>query len=172
MDANDKSTLLAHLEHGPQALAAAMEGVTEEMAARVPNAGAWSLLGCVEHVAIVEQYLFARLAEAQPSPDPVGHRGREARILARGPDRTTKVAAPENAHPTGRYNTLSEAWESFLKARSATILFVESNTADLRALATTHPVIGPVNAFEMLLMIAIHPLRHAHQIEEIKASFS
>jgi hypothetical protein len=35
---------------------------------------------------------------------------------------------------------------------------------------TTHPLLGPANCYEMLLMMALHPLRHVGQIEEIKAA--
>jgi hypothetical protein len=35
---------------------------------------------------------------------------------------------------------------------------------------TTHPLIPVVNCYEMLLMMAAHPLRHAKQIEEIRAA--
>ena len=34
------------------------------------------------------------------------------------------------------------------------------------------PIIGTVNCFETLLMIAAHPLRHANQIEEIRAALA
>jgi ribosomal protein S18 acetylase RimI-like enzyme len=34
-----------------------------------------------------------------------------------------------------------------------------------------HPIAGLVNGYEMLLMIAVHPLRHAQQIDEIRAAF-
>jgi hypothetical protein len=36
----------------------------------------------------------------------------------------------------------------------------------------THPIVGILNGYELLLMIAIHPLRHAQQIDEVRSSFS
>ena len=39
----------------------------------------------------------------------------------------------------------------------------------LRSKLTSHPIIGSINCHEALLMIVVHPHRHAKQIEEIKA---
>jgi hypothetical protein len=38
---------------------------------------------------------------------------------------------------------------------------------DLRRELTSHPLIGVVNCYEILLMMAVHLHRHARQIEEI-----
>jgi hypothetical protein len=50
------------------------------------------------------------------------------------------------------------------------VQFAETCQEDLRCKITSHPIIGKVNCYEMLLMIAVHPHRHAKQIEEIKAA--
>jgi hypothetical protein len=64
------------------------------------------------------------------------------------------------------------ALEAFLASRQRTVEFVESCQEDLRAKLTTHPIIGPVNCYEMLLMIAVHPHRHAQQIAELRAGLA
>ena len=142
-------------------------GLNEDLAVRAPEHGRWSVLECVEHLVLVEDYLLAQIISAQnnasqPSDAPVGSRMRENSILKRGADRSRALEAPEVARPTGRFPTLAEAIEAFVKSRDQTI---HSRTAH-------HPLIGPVNCYETLLIMAIHPHRHAQQIREIRDTVS
>jgi uncharacterized damage-inducible protein DinB len=172
MDAPDKARLLADLEAGRSALIAALTGVSEDRASRNPSPEKWSILQCVEHLAIVEDNLLSRITAAQPSDAPPMDPRRETLIVARALDRTRPRQAPEVALPTGRFPTLSAALQHFLAGRERTLRFVEQCTDDLRRRRTTHPVIGEVTCHEVLLLIATHPLRHVQQIEEIKAAVS
>lgn len=168
MDAHAKQDLLESLERGRQALLDALDGVTEDQAARVPEPGRWSVRDCMEHLLLVENYLFRQIATSQPSETPVGSRAREARILQRGADRAKRLEAPEVARPTGRFPTLSEAVNAFLASRNETIRYVQALTEDPRLQTAHHPLIGPVNCYETLLIMAIHPHRHVQQIREIR----
>ena len=166
----DRQAILASLEKGSAELRAALEGVTEELAARVPGAGRWSILQCVEHLATVEDYLISLIAKAQRADAPTVNLQREAMILARGADRTNKRESPAAALPQGRFTSLREARESFEAFRARTILFAYTNEEDLRSKIAVHPLMGPLNCHEILLLMAVHPARHARQIEEIKAA--
>jgi uncharacterized damage-inducible protein DinB len=170
MDPNERQIILADLHTGRSNLIAVLSSVTEDQAARIPSPGSWSVLQCVEHLAVAEKNLFSRLSAAQPSDTSTLNPRRETLLVTRGLDRTRKRQAPEAAIPTGRFPTLSAALQHFLENRDHTILFVEQCTADLRCRQTSHPLIGVVNCHELLLLIAVHPLRHIQQIEEIKAA--
>ena len=124
----------------------------------------------IEHVAVEEDYLLSQIAAATRYPAPMDHKERESKILERGIDRTRKIPSPDVARPIGRFHTLSEAVEYFLVSRQRTIDFVENCSEDLRALLTDHPVIGKVNVYEMLLMMSVHPHRHAKQIDEVRST--
>jgi uncharacterized damage-inducible protein DinB len=170
MTEQDKQVILASLEKGSAELYAALEGVTEELAERVPGVGGWSVLQCVEHVATVEAVLFSLIQGAQPADGATVHAQREAMILARGADRTNKRESPEAALPQGRFATLQEALKSFQASRARTVEFIRANEEDLRARVAVHPLMGPLNCHEFLLLMAVHPARHARQIEEIQQS--
>jgi hypothetical protein len=170
MEAQDKENILADLQSGRKALLAALTGMTEDAAARIPSAGKWSVLECVEHVAASEDYLFSQIIQSQPSDGPMLNKSREALILTRGLDRTVAVSSPEVGRPAGRFATLSEAVQHFFESRDRTIRFVEDCLEDLRSKRTTHPLVGAVNCHEMLLIMAVHPHRHVKQIEEIRAA--
>jgi hypothetical protein len=100
----------------------------------------------------------------------VGSRLRENNILKRGADRTRTFEAPEVARPTGRFPTLSEALKTFASSRDRTIAYVQSLQEDPRMRTAHHPLIGDVNCYETLLIMAIHPHRHVQQIQEIRAA--
>ncbi len=169
MDTAEKRKMLDDLERGAQALREALRGIGEDQAALRPGTDRWSVLDCVEHLAVVEESLLGRLEAAVFSPEPVGTTQREARIVERAGDRSRPVSAPEGARPRGRFATLAEALKHFEDVRQRTVRYVEDSQQDLRRQATTHPLIGAVNCHETLLMMAFHPVRHALQIAEIRA---
>jgi hypothetical protein len=172
MDARDKQEILESLESGRDALLAALDGLTEDVATRAPRPGKWSVLECVEHLFLAEEFLLEQIAVAQPSEVPVGSRAREARILQRGTDRTSRLEAPETARPTGRFPTLAAALRSFVEVHDRTVRHVRELEEDPRMLTANHPLIGRVNCYEMFLIIAIHPHRHAAQIREAREAIS
>ena len=170
MTEQERHEILASLEQGPTALRKALEGVTEEMAARAPAPGSWSILGCVEHLVISEEYLFRQIIESAHADAPLINEKREAAIPVRGLDRSERMESPPEGCPSGQFVTLQEAVERFHANRERTINFVRGNTEDLRSRITSHPIMGTVNCHEMLLSIAVHSLRHIKQIEEAKAA--
>jgi len=130
--------------------------------------GRWSVVECVEHVVMGEEVMFASLSTAAVAA-PARNESRERAILERGGNRERRVAAPLSTLPAARFASLAEAWRHFFAARARTQRFVRDCPRDLRALAATHPIFGPLNGYELLLLMAVHPLRHAYQIREIRA---
>ena len=167
---SEYETLLSELVSGEAVLRHALVGVDPRDVARRPASDRWSILECVEHVAIAEAYLYGQLEAAEPAATPIVHPGRERRIRQRGADRSVRVPAPKVAEPTGRYTTVDDALAAFIACRAQTTAYASERTNDLRTLVTTHPIIGLVNLYEMLLLMAVHPRRHAAQIDEIKQS--
>jgi hypothetical protein len=166
-----KRELVDRLQTGRDALIATLDGVDEPLAAQKPAPDAWSILECVEHVAVVEQLLLSRLTSAVRAETSHENRMREAMIAARGADRSRPIESPETARPRNRFGSLREALAAFDSARGETLRFLDGFSGDLRFCVTDHPVIpGPVNCFEILLLSSIHPARHAKQIAEVRSS--
>jgi hypothetical protein len=171
MTAEEKREVLGQLQAGRTALGAALEGVDEEMAARKPADGGWSIAECVEHVSVSERYLYSRLTCAERAEQRAENHVREARILVRGVDRSRRVECPADGLPVGRFGSLREALADFDAARAETVRFVEEFEDDPRCWMTDHPVIpGPVNVVEIWLTMAVHVARHAKQIVEIRGA--
>jgi len=167
MKVDEKREIIAGLEIGRKTLVEAICGATEVAAHRKPDAGRWSILECMEHIAIAEEHMFGLITSASRVDTPQINKSRESLIRKRGADRSRKIEAPDVAKPIGRFLTLDDATQNFLDSRRRTMDFVEKCETDLRAMLATHPVAGPVNCYEMLLIMSAHPLRHADQIAEI-----
>ena len=161
MEVDEKREIIAGLETGRETLVHAIRGITEEAAHRKPDAGRWSILECMEHIAIAEDHMFGLITSASRADTPQLNKGREALIRKRGADRSRKVEAPDVAKPFGRFHTLDDATQNFIDSRRRTMNFVEECDTDLRAMLATHPVVGPVNCYELILIMSAHPLRHA-----------
>jgi hypothetical protein len=173
MTEQEELGVIDSLEKGPVALLQALSGVTEDLSQRAPGPEKWSILECVEHVALSEDYLFSRILAADRADSPLLDEAREARIVARGVDRSRPAKAPEVACPRGTFATLQDAIEHFLAIRVRTLQFARDHARDdLRCRITSAPPFGAVNSYEVLLLMAAHLFRHAKQIEEIKAAFN
>src|SRR5580704_19313857 len=68
MDPVEKRKMLDDLERGSQALRDALRGIGEEQAAWRPGPDRWSVLDCVEHLAVVEEYLLGQLEATSHRP--------------------------------------------------------------------------------------------------------
>ena len=165
----EREEVLRMLQEGMDALSEALSGIEESVVKRRPREDSWSVLECVEHIALVEWGLLPRLREAKDCGESREDRAREAKFQALALNRERRIEAPEIALPGSGSTTLAEALEELNSARRATIRFVEEFRGDLRWWVTVHPLITrPVNCHEMLLLIAMHPKRHAMQIAEIR----
>jgi uncharacterized damage-inducible protein DinB len=169
----EKQELLRALKEGQDALRASLDGVDDALAKRKPASGGWSILECVEHVAVAERFLLSRLTGASRCEQPPENQAREKHIAARAADRSRPIESPEVGRPAGRFDSLGEALGDFDRARAETVRFVEEFADELRFRLTDHPLIpGPVNCMEILLLVTAHPVRHAKQVAEIRASLA
>ncbi len=169
MSGADRQEILRVLQEGADALAEALKDVDEARAGRRPRPESWSALECVEHLTLTERALLSRLREARPSDSSHEDRAREAKFRDLALNRSRRIEAPEPVIPKGRAKDLAQAMEEFNATRRDTVRFVEEFPGDLRWWLTVHPLITrPVNCYEMLLLVAMHPKRHALQIEEAR----
>jgi uncharacterized damage-inducible protein DinB len=162
--------LIEALEQSRRELHEAASDVPEAKAGAKPGDGRWSVLDCVEHVAIVEERFWGRL-DAAPRLDSVTiDKRKEADLASRVPDRTARAEAPEAVRPTGRFASLAEALEKFDSARARTIEFARNRGGDVYWLSLEHPRFGPLNGGEYIVLVAGHSRRHAAQIREVKSA--
>jgi hypothetical protein len=170
MAPQERIEIVQNLERSREEFLAALAGLSEAQAKARPEPERWSVLECVEHVAFVEDRFYAWLESAKKLDTPRRDREKELTLMAKVPDRTVRVKAPEAVVPIGRLATLDEAIEQFKSRRARSIQFAEDRCDDLYSLAAEHPRFGPVNGVELLIITAGHSRRHAEQIREARAA--
>lgn len=170
-----EDTLVAALEQSQRRVEAAVAGLSEKDAARIPGPEKWPVLYVVEHLAVAEELLLAQVKHTVLTPaakvdsyDPASARKTDEAIRTRFPDRSQKVKAPAAFVPTGRFATLKEALAAFQQRRAETLRLARNPPGDLRLYRAMHPVGAPLDGHQWLLAIAGHTLRHAAQIDEIR----
>ena len=149
----------------------AVKGISEAQFNFKPGPDRWSVAEILEHISIVEDVVLngvrARLEKAAPPTADHDAKQVDAMVLAKVPDRTTKVQAPPQLAPAGR-TTPAATLEHFLASRQQVVNWLKSD-ADLRGHAVDHPVLGQLDGYEWILAAAGHSERHTKQILEVKA---
>ena len=151
-----------------------LHGLTDEACSLKPAPDVWSITEILEHLTILERripaLLESRMAGAAPGNENVDEL-KDSHLFEGVVARGTKVAAPEHVQPTGRFSSCNEALTAFDSARQDTIAYVRTEPPYLRGRAFPHPIFGPLDGFQWLLVLGAHTKRHTLQIEEIKATF-
>ncbi len=168
MTDSERALVKEQLSAGREALLAAVEGLSEAQAGFKPSPEAWSILECLEHVAVAERQMLNMIQGAGEGGRPSAP-DRDLAFAASARDRSRKFVAPDPAKPRGRYATLEEARRKFIEYRERTVAFVERCSDNLRTRNVLHPIAGQIDAYRCLLLIAAHPSRHAAQILEVRA---
>lgn len=156
------------------------EGVARlslEQAASRANAGAWSVSEIVEHVCIVEHQIARLLSKLLSKAEERGEQARaDGRIetLRFEPviERSAreKYNAPESARPSGN-QTIADSLALMDKSHAAILeLRPRMEATNLCGVAYPHPVFGPFDSYQWLVLIGFHEGRHLKQIEATLAA--
>lgn len=134
----------------------------------------WSVAEVAEHIAVSESTLFGlvqqRIMQSPPAPEKREQvKGKDQLILEKMPDRSHKAQAPEFLRPTSRWATEADLTKAFEDSRKTTMDYIRTTNDDLRDHFFDHPVFGPLDGYQWLLLISAHSARHTAQIEEVKA---
>lgn len=174
ISADEQIVLINHLRKTSKELHAAVKGLTPAQFTFKAAPDKWSVADCLEHIATSEDFIRKIVTDtALKSPaktEGVAERkANDAKLLAMLADRTHKAQAPEPLKPSNKFATPQAALAHFDKERKATIGFVKTTTADLRAHTAPHPLFKEADAYQWLLLVAGHSGRHTAQILEVKA---
>lgn len=169
MTDSEKEFATKQLLEGRDAVLRATSGLTDAQLRFKPRPEDWSVADCVEHLAVTEDLMFALVAKGTANPagvplDPA----KDGRMVAAIMDRSRKVTAPTGVQPHGHFASTAAATAHFIESRERALAYASGCTQDLRRLFTPHPLLGEIDCYKCLLLLALHPARHAAQIEEIK----
>jgi len=178
-DANITAAERAHaiqlLQDSQKEFLSLVEGLSEEQWNYKAAPDRWSVGETAEHIVLAEGGLFGgvqRAVAAPPNPDwETKTRGKTEFIEKVMVDRSHKAQAPEAIVPHGKLSH-EEVIQRYKMVRAKTLKFAEETEVALKEHTADHPfpVFGTLNAYQWLIYIPLHNMRHNQQIAEVKAS--
>jgi uncharacterized damage-inducible protein DinB len=175
MTGDERTRLTEWLEESRRQFLRSIEDVTPEQWTWRPAADRWSLGETAEHIVLSEGRLFSCVQRALAEPANADWenctRGKTELIEHVMAPRLGRAKAPDGVVPSSSL-TLQQTRQRFDRQRAEIAAFVETTQLPLRAHTLEHPmpVFGILNAWQWLIYVPLHTMRHCKQIEEIKAT--
>jgi hypothetical protein len=171
----ERQKIVDLLNESKKEFLAAVTNLSDEQWKWKPAPARWSVAECAEHIVLSEGALFGKAQDALKNPpDPdweTKTKGKTELILDVMAARKGRAQAPEEIVPAGKMKR-AEIMTKFAEVRARTLKAVETLDAPLKAHLAPHPFqfFNPLNAYQWLLYIPLHNMRHDKQIEEVKAT--
>ncbi|MFZ1917309.1 MAG: DinB family protein [Terriglobales bacterium] len=174
LSAEERDAALKSLQATHDAFLKSIAGLSDKQWRFKPAPDRWSVAEVSEHIAVSESMIFGyvqkQIVTSAATPEKRAEvKVTDQQILTLVPDRSHKAQAPEFLKPTNRWATREELIRSFEDSRKATMDYVRTTNDDLRDHFGPHPLLGPMDAYQWILLISAHSERHTRQIEEVKA---
>jgi len=174
MTDSERAFLIEQLEKSQKEFLTSIEGLTAAQWKFKPGPDRWSVAECSEHIILAEEFIRggAQALLKSPPADRLAtanaeHDKKLAEMVA---DRTHKAKAPEPIAPGGtKFATPDDAAKEFIARRETSLEYVKTTQDELRVHVTQGPV-GPMDAYDLLILMAAHTSRHTAQIREVQAS--
>lgn len=175
MTAEDRAKVVKYLVDSQNELLSSIEKLSEAQWKFKPAPEKWSVGEVAEHICLAEGLLFSQVEKAMGDP-----RNPEWETQTKGKteflervllNRAGKAQAPEQIVPTGKLSR-DEVIAKFKEVRERTLKFASTTDQTLKDHTAEHPfpVFKTLNAYQWLIYIPLHNLRHNQQIAEVKAN--
>jgi hypothetical protein len=169
----ERSYLLEQLETSKAGVLASIQGLTEAQWTFKPAPNVWSVQECAEHIILAEDFIFGgsqRMLQTPAAPrlESATAEG-DRKLVAMIQDRSKKATAPEAIVPGAKFATPADAIREFTARRDKTIAYVKSSNDELRTHVAPGPI-GNMDAYQGLLLLASHSVRHTLQIKEVQSN--
>jgi hypothetical protein len=169
----ERNYLLEQLEASRKGFVASIQGLTPAQWTFKPAPAVWSVQECAEHIILAENFIrdnSMALLKTPEVPRPAASNADvDKKIVAGVADRSKKVSAPEPLVPGTHYATPDDAIREFTARRDKTVAYVKSTDDQLRVHVGPGPA-GPMDAYQGLLLLASHSVRHTSQIKEVEGN--
>ena len=171
----ERTQLLQWLDDSRKEFFAAIDGVSAAQWKWKSAPDRWSVGETAEHIVLAEAALFASVRKAMAAPvNPTWEedtKGKTEFIIRVMPARQGKAVAPEPIVPREGL-TQAQVKERFDRQRIDIVSFARDTTIAPKEHTTVHPfpVFGTLNAYQWLIYIPLHTIRHDKQIAEVKAT--
>lgn len=172
----DRAKAIKALHDSQNELMSYIEKLTDQQWNARPAPFKWTVGETAEHIALSEGLLFGAMERALATPINPDWEAKTAKkeaildgLLA---GRKGKANAPEPIQPLKRKMSRADIMTLLKDGRAKTLTFTEQTDLPLKAHTLDHPfpVFGTLNAYQWLLYIPAHNLRHNKQIAEIMSN--
>ena len=175
LTSQEKTKLTKHLKSAMETLSKSVDGLNEAQLNYKPDTARWSIKECVFHLALSETNIWAWMQSLMSAPANPDKRSlikmTDDQLMTGVEDRSNKMKASETFEPKNAKWANKDEAMAFLKAeRDKHITYINSSSNDFRNHVAEQGPAGPMDAYQVLLLMAQHTLRHTKQIEEVKAS--
>ena len=151
----------------------AIKGLSKEQLNFKSSPESWSVAECAEHIAISENNIFGAVDGVLKNAPDASKRSElkmsDEEVLKMITDRSHKVKTSEAFVPSGKFGDIDGIVKEFTAKRDAHIAFIKDTKDDLRDRVVTFPF-ASMDAYQVIVFMSGHTLRHTAQIEEVKAN--
>jgi hypothetical protein len=175
MTTEERAKAIKLLKDSQQETLEALEKLSDEQLKFKAAPEKWSILEVAEHIMLAEGLLFAAVERAlanQPNPEwETKTKGKTEFMEKAIVSRERRVQAPENIVPSGKLSR-TELISKYKEARAKTLKFAEETQQPVKSHTLDHPfpVFGTLNAYQWLIYVPLHNMRHNQQIAEVKSN--
>jgi hypothetical protein len=165
----ERTRAIDYLHETRQNLFRATDGLSPTQLQYKPGPDRWSVAECLEHITVTEGFIFGNINKAlqQAGGSSASGFGDDG-IVKMVADRSTRIKGPEILMPTGRW-AHDRLLGEFESARKRSADFAATTDTQLRQYSFPHPLLGPLDCYQWLLLIGAHGERHRAQAEEVIA---
>lgn len=175
MTAEERAKTIKMLVDSRQEYLEALDTLTEAQWSFKPSPFRWSVGEVAEHILLTEGALFSAVERAlaqKPNPDWESKTAGKAEFIEKVvPSRSRRAEAPIEVRPSGKLSR-EEVVRRYKEVRAKIVEFTRKTDLPLKAHTLDHPfpVFNTLNAYDWLIYIPLHNIRHNQQIAEVKAS--
>ncbi len=175
LSADEKKKAAEHLSSSLDGLIKSVNGLSDAQLNFKADSTRWSIKECVYHLALSETNIWGWMQgvmSAPANPDKkAAIKATDDQVMAGVEDRSHKVKTSEPLEPKNAKWTSKDEAMTFLKSeRAKHIAYLEDSKDDYRNHIAEQGPMGPMDAYQIILLLAQHTVRHTKQIEEVKAS--
>jgi hypothetical protein len=175
MTTEERAKVIKLLKDSQQETLEALEKLSDEQLKFKAAPEKWSILEVAEHIMLAEGLLFGAVERAlanQPNSEwETKTKGKTEFIEKAIVSRERRVQAPESIVPSGKLSR-ADLIAKYKEARAKTLKFAEETQLPVKSHTLDHPfpVFGTLNAYQWLIYVPLHNMRHNQQIAEVKAN--
>ena len=171
MNDTERAFVVEQLRTSEARLLALLDGLTAEQWAFREGPERWSIADNLEHLIVFERFIRGAVLttlESEAEPEKMAAVGAKLpAVMKIAESRGTRIEAREGLRPTGRWHDTGAMISMLQQERAKTIAFAETTDAELRCHFFAHLLLGDLDAYQWLVLMAKHTERHVLQIEEV-----